>query len=468
MSDVKKNVGADGRTLTEYQYNEAIEGAKEYFKGDDLAAMVWVSKYALKDSFGHIFEKSPEQMHWRIANELARIENTYPNPMKAQEIYDLLKEFRYIIPQGGPMTGIGNNLQIASLSNCFVIGHRNPADSYGGIIRIDEEQVQLMKRRGGVGHDLSHIRPTGSPVLNSALTSTGIVPFMERYSNSTREVAQDGRRGALMLSLSIKHPDAENFIDAKVETGKVTGANVSIKIDDEFMRAVLNNEKYVQKFPIDSDDPMYVKEIDARTLWNKIIHNAWKSAEPGVLFWDTIIRESVPDCYADEGFRTVSRAVLNSINRSLLPRPRRTRPRQNPAGQGSPSVPMSKINIRKQKQTEYSANLRFLSTKDPERAFRPLRRMPCLPLPPERKARDRENTALRRTKKPVQCRKIIVPLFSRHRQGTGPAPAARKTIRHDIHHHAGRNGVQSLPRLLRPRKTGRQPFSGKHLPRRRT
>ena len=306
MSDVKKNVGADGRTLTEYQYNEAIEGAKEYFKGDDLAAMVWVSKYALKDSFGHIFEKSPEQMHWRIANELARIENTYPNPMKAQEIYDLLKEFRYIIPQGGPMTGIGNNLQIASLSNCFVIGHRNPADSYGGIIRIDEEQVQLMKRRGGVGHDLSHIRPTGSPVLNSALTSTGIVPFMERYSNSTREVAQDGRRGALMLSLSIKHPDAENFIDAKVETGKVTGANVSIKIDDEFMRAVLNNEKYVQKFPIDSDDPMYVKEIDARTLWNKIIHNAWKSAEPGVLFWDTIIRESVPDCYADEGFNTVS------------------------------------------------------------------------------------------------------------------------------------------------------------------
>ncbi|MFR7708297.1 MAG: adenosylcobalamin-dependent ribonucleoside-diphosphate reductase, partial [Alistipes inops] len=299
-------MGADGRTLTEYQYNEAIEGAKEYFKGDDLAAMVWVSKYALKDSFGHIFEKSPEQMHWRIANELARIENTYPNPMKAQEIYDLLKEFRYIIPQGGPMTGIGNNLQIASLSNCFVIGHRNPADSYGGIIRIDEEQVQLMKRRGGVGHDLSHIRPTGSPVLNSALTSTGIVPFMERYSNSTREVAQDGRRGALMLSLSIKHPDAENFIDAKVETGKVTGANVSIKIDDEFMRAVLNNEKYVQKFPIDSDDPMYVKEIDARTLWNKIIHNAWKSAEPGVLFWDTIIRESVPDCYADEGFRTVS------------------------------------------------------------------------------------------------------------------------------------------------------------------
>ena len=306
MSDVKKNVGADGRTLTEYQYNEAIEGAKEYFKGDDLAAMVWVSKYALKDSFGHIFEKSPEQMHWRIANELARIENTYPNPMKAQEIYDLLKEFRYIIPQGGPMTGIGNNLQIASLSNCFVIGHRNPADSYGGIIRIDEEQVQLMKRRGGVGHDLSHIRPTGSPVLNSALTSTGIVPFMERYSNSTREVAQDGRRGALMLTLSIKHPDAERFIDAKVDTSKVTGANVSVKIDDEFMRAALAGKKYHQQFPIHSDKPLYQQDIDAKKLWDKIIHNAWKSAEPGVMFWDTIIRESIPDCYADEGFTTVA------------------------------------------------------------------------------------------------------------------------------------------------------------------
>ena len=245
-------------------------------------------------------------MHRRIAREIERIEKRYPNPMSESEVYDLLKDFRYLIPQGGPMTGIGNNLQIASLSNCFVIGHRKPADSYGGIIRIDEEQVQLMKRRGGVGHDLSHIRPTGSPVLNSALTSTGIVPFMERYSNSTREVAQDGRRGALMLSLSIKHPDAENFIDAKVETGKVTGANVSIKIDDEFMRAVTESRKYHQQFPIDSDKPMYEKDIDARALWNKIVHNAWKSAEPGILFWDTILRESVPDCYADLGFRTVS------------------------------------------------------------------------------------------------------------------------------------------------------------------
>ena len=245
-------------------------------------------------------------MHRRIADEIERIERRYPNPMTAAQVYDLLKEFRYLIPQGGPMTGIGNNLQIASLSNCFVIGHRHPADSYGGIIRIDEEQVQLMKRRGGVGHDLSHIRPTGSPVLNSALTSTGIVPFMERYSNSTREVAQDGRRGALMLSLSVKHPDAENFIDAKVETGKVTGANVSIKIDDEFMHAVIDGKKYHQQFPIDSDKPMYEKDIDARALWNKIVFNAWKSAEPGVLFWDTILRESVPDCYADLGFRTVS------------------------------------------------------------------------------------------------------------------------------------------------------------------
>jgi ribonucleoside-diphosphate reductase alpha chain len=292
--------------LAEYPYTEAVEKAKAYFKGDDLAATVWVSKYALKDSMGKIYENSPEQMHWRIANEIARIEAKYANPMSANEVHGLLKDFRYLIPQGGPMTGIGNNLQIASLSNCFVIGHRNPADSYGGIIRIDEEQVQLMKRRGGVGHDLSHIRPTGSPVLNSALTSTGIVPFMERYSNSTREVAQDGRRGALMLSLSIKHPDAENFINAKVEQGKVTGANVSIKIDDEFMHAVAGGGKYIQRFPIDSDNPMYIKEIDARALWNKIIHNAWKSAEPGVLFWDTILRESVPDCYADEGFRTVS------------------------------------------------------------------------------------------------------------------------------------------------------------------
>ena len=304
MSNAKETNPAAG--LTEYPYAEAVEGARAYFGGDDLAATVWVSKYALKDSFGKIYEKSPEQMHWRIANEIARIEKKYPNPMEASEVYNLLKGFNYVIPQGGPMTGIGNNLQIASLSNCFVIGHKNPADSYGGIIRIDEEQVQLMKRRGGVGHDLSHIRPTGSPVLNSALTSTGIVPFMERYSNSTREGAQDGRRGALMLTLSIKHPDAENFIDAKVETGKVTGANVSIKIDDEFMQAVKENKKYHQQFPIDAAKPLYEKEIDARALWNKIIHNAWKSAEPGVLFWDTVIRESVPDCYADLGFRTVS------------------------------------------------------------------------------------------------------------------------------------------------------------------
>ncbi len=306
MSVKKENIGADGNALNEVPYNEALEAAKEYFRGDDLAAMVWVSKYALKDSHNKIYERSPKEMHRRIAREIARIESNYPNPLGEQEVFDLLDRFRYVIPQGGPMTGIGNNLQVASLSNCFVIGHRNPADSYGGIIRIDEEQVQLMKRRGGVGHDLSHIRPTGSPVLNSALTSTGIVPFMERYSNSTREVAQDGRRGALMLSLSIKHPDAENFIDAKVETGKVTGANVSIKIDDEFMRAVQSNDMYVQQFPIGSKNPKYRKEIDARTLWNKIIHNAWKSAEPGVLFWDTIIRESVPDCYADEGFTTVS------------------------------------------------------------------------------------------------------------------------------------------------------------------
>ena len=298
----KEQAGA----LKQYEYTDAVETAKAYFKGDDLAATVWVSKYALKDSMGKIYENSPEQMHRRIAREIERIEKRYPNPMSESEVYDLLKDFRYLIPQGGPMTAIGNNLQIASLSNCFVIGHRKPADSYGGIIRIDEEQVQLMKRRGGVGHDLSHIRPTGSPVLNSALTSTGIVPFMERYSNSTREVAQDGRRGALMLSLSIKHPDAENFIDAKVETGKVTGANVSIKIDDEFMRAVTESRKYHQQFPIDSDKPMYEKDIDARALWNKIVHNAWKSAEPGILFWDTILRESVPDCYADLGFRTVS------------------------------------------------------------------------------------------------------------------------------------------------------------------
>ena len=288
------------------KYEDAVAASKEYFQGDELAAQVWVSKYALKDSFGNIYETSPEDMHHRIANELARIESNYPNPLSKNEIFDLLDHFRYVIPQGGPMTGIGNNMQVASLSNCFVIGHKKPADSYGGIFRMDEEQVQLMKRRGGVGHDLSHIRPTGSPVLNSALTSTGIVPFMERYSNSTREVAQDGRRGALMLSLLIKHPDAESFIDAKVDTGKVTGANVSIKIDDEFMRAALSGQSYRQEFPIGSKRPILTRDIDARKLWDKIIHNAWKSAEPGVLFWDTILRESVPDCYAEDGFRTVS------------------------------------------------------------------------------------------------------------------------------------------------------------------
>ena len=292
--------------LKKVAYNDAVAESKKYFDGDELAATVWVSKYALKDSFGNIYESSPRQMHERIAAEIERIERKYPNPMSKEEVFELLDHFRYVIPQGGPMTGIGNNLQVASLSNCFVIGHKHPADSYGGIFRIDEEQVQLMKRRGGVGHDLSHIRPTGSPVLNSALTSTGIVPFMERYSNSTREVAQDGRRGALMLTLSIKHPDAERFIDAKVDTGKVTGANVSIKIDDEFMRAAIEGKPYHQQFPINSPAPLYQQDIDARKLWEKIIHNAWKSAEPGVLFWDTIIRESVPDCYADEGFVTVS------------------------------------------------------------------------------------------------------------------------------------------------------------------
>ena len=292
--------------LKEVTYNDAVAQSKEYFAGDELAATVWVSKYALKDSFGHIYERTPEDMHRRIAAEIERVERKYPNPLSNEEIFALLDHFRYVIPQGGPMTGIGNNLQIASLSNCFVIGHKKPADSYGGIIRMDEEQVQIMKRRGGVGHDLSHLRPTGSPVLNSALTSTGIVPFMERYSNSTREVAQDGRRGALMLTISIKHPDAERFIDAKVDTSKVTGANVSVKIDDEFMRAAIAGKPYHQQFPIGAEKPMYEQETDAAALWRKIIHNAWKSAEPGVLFWDTILRESVPDCYADEGFNTVS------------------------------------------------------------------------------------------------------------------------------------------------------------------
>ena len=289
-----------------YSYDEAYNASLEYFKGDELAARVWVNKYAVKDSFGNIYEKSPEDMHWRIANEVARVEAKYPNALSSQELFDLLDHFKYIVPQGSPMTGIGNDYQIASLSNCFVIGLDGSADSYGAIIRIDEEQVQLMKRRGGVGHDLSHIRPKGSPVKNSALTSTGLVPFMERYSNSTREVAQDGRRGALMLSVSIKHPDSESFIDAKMTEGKVTGANVSVKLDDEFMQAAVEGKPYTQQYPIDSPNPMVSKEIDASALWRKIVHNAWKSAEPGVLFWDTIIRESVPDCYADLGFRTVS------------------------------------------------------------------------------------------------------------------------------------------------------------------
>lgn len=289
-----------------YTYEEASTASLNYFDGDELAARVWVNKYAMKDSFGNIFERSPEDMHWRIANEIARIEKKYANPLPAEQIFELLDHFRYIIPAGSPMTGIGNSQQVASLSNCFVIGLDGDADSYGAIMRIDEEQVQLMKRRGGVGHDLSHIRPKGSPVNNSALTSTGLVPFMERYSNSTREVAQDGRRGALMLSVSIKHPDSESFIDAKMTEGKVTGANVSVKIDDEFMQAAVDNKPYAQKFPIDSDTPAVTKEISAHNLWRKIVHNAWKSAEPGVLFWDTILRESIPDCYADLGFRTVS------------------------------------------------------------------------------------------------------------------------------------------------------------------
>ncbi len=289
-----------------YTFDEAFKASLDYFTGDELAAKVWVNKYALKDAFGNIYEESPNDMHRRLASEIARVEKKYPNPLSEQELFDLFDHFRYIVPQGSPMTGIGNDYQIASLSNCFVIGLDGEADSYGAIIRIDEEQVQLMKRRGGVGHDLSHIRPKGSPVKNSALTSTGLVPFMERYSNSTREVAQDGRRGALMLSVSIKHPDSESFIDAKMTEGKVTGANVSVKIDDDFMNSVVNGTSYKQQYPIDSQEPTTVKEIDAPALWKKIIHNAWKSAEPGVLFWDTILRESVPDSYADLGFRTVS------------------------------------------------------------------------------------------------------------------------------------------------------------------
>jgi len=289
-----------------YTADEAYKASLEYFKGDDLAARVWVNKYALKDSYGNIFEKNPDDMHRRIASEIARIEQRYANPLTQDEVFDLIKNFKYIIPQGSPMTGIGNPYQIASLSNCFVIGNEGDSDSYGGIMKIDQEQVQLMKRRGGVGHDLSHIRPKGSPVKNSALTSTGIVPFMERFSNSTREVAQDGRRGALMLSVAIKHPDSEGFIDAKLEQGKVTGANVSVRIDDEFMKAVQSGESYRQQYPVLSKDPVYKKDIDPVVLWKKIVHNAWRSAEPGILFWDTIIRESVPDCYADLGYKTVS------------------------------------------------------------------------------------------------------------------------------------------------------------------
>ncbi len=289
-----------------YSYDEAYKAALNYFGGDELAARVWVSKYALKDSYGNIYEHTPDDMHHRIASEIARIENNYPEPMSESQIFDLLKNFRYIVPQGSPMSGIGNHYQVGSLSNCFVIGIDGNPDSYGGIIRIDEEQVQLMKRRGGVGHDLSHIRPKGTPVKNSALTSTGLVPFMERYSNSTREVAQDGRRGALMLSVSIKHPDSEAFIDAKMTEGKVTGANVSVRLDDAFMQAAVDGKSYTQQYPVDSANPDITKEIDAAALWRKIIHNAWKSAEPGVLFWDTITRESVPDCYADLGFRTIS------------------------------------------------------------------------------------------------------------------------------------------------------------------
>ncbi len=289
-----------------YSYDEAFEASLKYFEGDELAARVWVNKYAMKDSFGDIFEKSPEEMHWRIANEVARIEKKYKNPLTAQQVFDLLDHFRYIIPAGSPMTGIGNEHQVASLSNCFVIGLDGDADSYGAIMKIDQEQVQLMKRRGGVGHDLSHIRPKGSPVNNSALTSTGLVPFMERYSNSTREVAQDGRRGALMLSVSINHPDSEAFIDAKMTEGKVTGANVSVKLTDDFMQAAQDDKPFMQQFPINAVEPKMKKETSARNLWEKIVHNAWQSAEPGVLFWDTIIRESIPDCYADLGFRTVS------------------------------------------------------------------------------------------------------------------------------------------------------------------
>lgn len=300
------NVEVVAPTKRIYSSDEAFQASLKYFKGDDLAARVWVNKYALKDSHGNIYELTPDDMHKRLAAEIARIERKYVNPLSEEELYLLLKDFKYIVPQGGPMTGIGNKYQVASLSNCFVIGNDGNSDSYGGIMKIDQEQVQLMKRRGGVGHDLSHIRPKGSPVKNSALTSTGLVPFMERFSNSTREVAQDGRRGALMLSVLIKHPDSEQFIDAKMDQGKVTGANVSVKIDDEFMKAVENGSEYTQSYPTNSKKPLYTKNVDAGKLWEKIVYNAWKSAEPGILFWDTIIRESVADCYADKGYRTVS------------------------------------------------------------------------------------------------------------------------------------------------------------------
>ncbi|MBR0323086.1 MAG: adenosylcobalamin-dependent ribonucleoside-diphosphate reductase, partial [Bacteroidales bacterium] len=289
-----------------YSVEEVKEATIKYFNGDQLAADVWMNKYALKDSDGNIFELTPDDMHHRIASEIARIENRYPNPMTEEEVFEVLKDFRYIVPQGSPMAGIGNDFQISSLSNCFVIGTNGQSDSYGAIMKIDQEQVQLMKRRGGVGHDLSHIRPAGSPVKNCALTSTGVVPFMERYSNSTKEVAQDGRRGALMMSISINHPDSESFIDSKMEQGRITNANVSVRISDDFMKAVKEGKPFMQKYPVDSDNPLYTKEIDAKKLWDKIIHNAWQSAEPGVLFWDTITRESIPDCYADLGFKTLS------------------------------------------------------------------------------------------------------------------------------------------------------------------
>jgi ribonucleoside-diphosphate reductase alpha chain len=312
-----ENSKSRGQDKVVYSHEEAVDASIQYFKGDELAARVWANKYALKDSFGNLYEKTPDDMHRRLAREIHRIELKYKNPLSEELLYNILKDFRYIVPQGGPMTGIGNDYQIASLSNCFVIGNDGSSDSYGGIMKIDQEQVQLMKRRGGVGHDLSHIRPKGTPVLNSALTSTGVVPFMERYSNSTREVAQDGRRGALMLSISIKHPDSGKFIDAKLESGKVTGANVSVKLTDDFMQSVENKSLFRQQYPINSDNPKFAKDIDAVQLWSKIIHNAWKSAEPGVLFWDTIIRESVPDCYSDLGYATVSTNPCGACNKPV-------------------------------------------------------------------------------------------------------------------------------------------------------